>query len=60
MFDVTRRGDLLVMPATGAYQLSQVSNYSLADRPAVLWLEDGCAELLQERKDVLQSPWWVG
>jgi diaminopimelate decarboxylase len=54
-----RRGDLLVMPVVGAYQLSQASNYNLADRPAVLWLEDGRAEVLQAREDLLQSSWWL-
>lgn len=53
-----RRGDLLAMPVAGAYHLSMASNYNLAPRPAVLWLEDGRAELLQPREDPLASSWW--
>ncbi len=56
-----RRGDLLAMPAAGAYQLSMSSNYNLAPRPAVLWLENGQAEVLQTREEPdAQDSWWVG
>jgi diaminopimelate decarboxylase len=34
-------GELIAIPAAGAYQLSMSSNYNGARRPAVLWLEDG-------------------
>jgi diaminopimelate decarboxylase len=56
---VARRGDLLAMPAAGAYHLSMASNYNLAARPAVLWLEDGQVEVLQAREDPAEAGWWV-
>lgn len=53
------RGDLLAVPASGAYQLSMSSNYNYAARPAVLWLEPGRVEVMQccDRPD--QPGWWV-
>jgi diaminopimelate decarboxylase len=43
-------GEVLAVPVSGAYQLSMASNYNGACRPAVLWLEDGRAHLIQERE----------
>jgi diaminopimelate decarboxylase len=43
-------GELLAIPASGAYQLSMASNYNGARRPAVLWLAGGVAHLIQERQ----------
>lgn len=43
-------GELLAVPVSGAYQLSMSSNYNGACRPAVLWLEDGAARLIQARE----------
>jgi diaminopimelate decarboxylase len=43
-------GELLAVPVSGAYQLSMASNYNGTCRPAVLWLEDGKAHLIQERE----------
>jgi len=43
-------GDLIAIPASGAYQLSMSSNYNGACRPAVLWLEDGEPRLIQARE----------
>lgn len=43
-------GDLLAVPMSGAYQLSMSSNYNGALRPAVVWLKDGEALLVQERE----------
>jgi diaminopimelate decarboxylase len=43
-------GELLAIPVGGAYQLSMSSNYNGARRPAVLWLEDGAARLIQKRE----------
>ncbi|MEZ4771360.1 MAG: diaminopimelate decarboxylase [Caldilineales bacterium] len=43
-------GDLLAVPVSGAYQLSMASNYNAALRPAVLWLENGQAMLIQRRE----------
>lgn len=54
-----RRGDLLAMPVAGAYHLSMASNYNLASRPAVLWLEEDRVEVLQGREDPASAGWWV-
>lgn len=54
-----RRGDLLVVPVAGAYQLSMASNYNLAPRPAVLWLEQGRVHVLQQREQPEERGWWV-
>lgn len=53
-----RRGDILAVPVSGAYQLSMASNYNLAPRPAVLWLEPGQVELIQPREEPEPSGWW--
>jgi diaminopimelate decarboxylase len=55
-----QRGDLLVMPVAGAYQLSMSSNYNLAARPAALWLDAGHVEVLQKREHPEQSGYWLG
>ena len=55
-----KRGDCLVMPVAGAYQLSMASNYNLAGRPAVLWVTEGGVEVMQPREDVTQMQWWMG
>jgi len=54
-----RRGDTLAIPVAGAYQLSMASNYNLAGRPAVLWLDEGDVQVLQHRETVDESGWWV-
>jgi diaminopimelate decarboxylase len=43
-------GELIAIPVSGAYQLSMSSNYNGAPRPAVLWLADGQARLVQRRE----------
>ena len=43
-------GELIAVPVSGAYQLSMASNYNGACKPAVLWLQDGHAHLIQERE----------
>jgi diaminopimelate decarboxylase len=43
-------GELIAIPVSGAYQLSMSSNYNGACRPAVLWLSDGQAHLIQRRE----------
>ena len=43
-------GELIAVPVAGAYQLSMGSNYNGARRPAVLWLQDGAAHLIQRRE----------
>ena len=52
------RGDLIAVPVAGAYQLSMASNYNLAPRPAVLWLDENGVELLQKREVPSESGWW--
>jgi len=43
-------GELLAMPAAGAYQVSMESNYNLALKPAVVMVEDGRARLIRRRQ----------
>lgn len=43
-------GELIAVPVSGAYQLSMSSNYNGARRPAVLWLEQAAARLIQQRE----------
>jgi len=42
--------ELIAVPVTGAYQLSMGSNYNGARKPAVLWLEEKRATLIQRRE----------
>jgi diaminopimelate decarboxylase len=52
-----RRGDLLAVPATGAYTLAMASNYNGVPRPAAVLVADGRAELIRRREtldDVLR------
>lgn len=43
-------GELLAIPVSGAYQLSMGSNYNGAPRPAVAWISNGQAALIQRRE----------
>jgi diaminopimelate decarboxylase len=43
-------GDLIAIPVAGAYHLSMSSNYNGARRPAVVWLEEGKAQIIQRRE----------
>lgn len=53
-------GQRLAIPASGAYQLSMASNYNLATRPTVLWLEENDPPMaLQVREHPEISSWWV-
>ncbi|HEB64616.1 MAG TPA: diaminopimelate decarboxylase [Chloroflexi bacterium] len=45
-----RAGELIAVPVSGAYQLSMGSNYNGARKPAVLWLREGQARLIQRRE----------
>lgn len=45
-----REGEVIAVPVSGAYQLSMASNYNGAGRPAVVWLREGQARLVQERE----------
>jgi diaminopimelate decarboxylase len=43
-------GDLIALPAAGAYCLAMSSNYNAALRPAVIVVENGSARLVQRRQ----------
>jgi diaminopimelate decarboxylase len=47
-----RRGDLLAVPATGAYTLGMASNYNGVPRPAAVLVGDGDARLIRRRETV--------
>jgi diaminopimelate decarboxylase len=47
-----RRGDLLAVPATGAYTLAMASNYNGVGRPAAVLVRDGDARLVRRRETV--------
>jgi diaminopimelate decarboxylase len=47
-----RRGDLLAVPATGAYTLAMSSNYNGVPRPAAVLVGDGEARLVRRREAV--------
>jgi len=43
-------GDLIGMPAAGAYQLPMASNYNAVPRPAVVMVNDGTARIIRNRE----------
>jgi diaminopimelate decarboxylase len=43
-------GELIAIPVSGAYQLSMSSNYNGHTRPAVVWVDQGQVQLIQERE----------
>jgi diaminopimelate decarboxylase len=45
-----RRGDLLAVPATGAYTLSMSSNYNAVPRPAAVLVSGGDARVIRRRE----------
>ena len=45
-----RTGDLVALPASGAYGMSMAGNYNLNPRPAVVMVEDGRARLVRRRE----------
>ena len=47
-----RRGDLLAVPATGAYTLTMGSNYNGVPRPAAVLVRDGEARVIRRRETV--------
>jgi diaminopimelate decarboxylase len=47
-----RRGDLLAVPATGAYTLAMGSNYNAVPRPAAVLVRGGEARLIRRRETV--------
>jgi diaminopimelate decarboxylase len=46
------RGDLLAVPATGAYTLAMASTYNGVPRPAAVLVADGAAELIRRRESI--------
>jgi diaminopimelate decarboxylase len=46
----TQPGDILVVPATGAYNYSMSSNYNRISRPAAVIVGDGRGEIIIERE----------
>ncbi|HSR23201.1 MAG TPA: diaminopimelate decarboxylase, partial [Candidatus Eisenbacteria bacterium] len=47
-----RPGDVLCVPAAGAYCLAMASNYNGMPRPAVVMVRDGAARLIRRRETV--------
>ena len=47
-----RRGDVLAVPATGAYTLSMASNYNGVPRPAAVLVANGEARVVRRRETV--------
>jgi len=47
-----RRGDLLAVPATGAYTLSMGSNYNAVPLPAAVLVADGHARVIRRRESL--------
>jgi len=45
-----RRGDVLAVPATGAYTLALGSNYNVVPRPAAVLVRDGDARVIRRRE----------
>ncbi|QOV39747.1 diaminopimelate decarboxylase [Streptomyces ferrugineus] len=50
--DDIRPGDLLAIPAAGAYHLSMASGYNMVGRPPVVAVDDGHARLLVRRESL--------
>ena len=49
-FPTLDAGDILAVPASGAYAPSMASNYNLAPRPAIVMVKDGQARLIRRRE----------
>jgi len=47
-----RRGDLLAVPASGAYTLAMSSNYNAVPRPAAVLVADGKAQVIRRRETI--------
>jgi diaminopimelate decarboxylase len=46
------RGDLLAIPAAGAYCLAMASNYNMSLRPAVVMVGDGQTRVIRRRESL--------
>ena len=56
-----RRGDILAVPATGAYTLAMASNYNGVPRPAAVLVREGSARVIRTREtteDLLRHEAW--
>jgi diaminopimelate decarboxylase len=54
-------GDILAMPAAGAYALAMAGNYNASLRPAVVLVRDGEAHLIRRREtyeDLMRTDLW--
>jgi diaminopimelate decarboxylase len=54
-------GDILAMPAAGAYALTMASNYNASLRPAIVLVKDGQARLMRRREtydDLMRCDVW--
>jgi diaminopimelate decarboxylase len=47
-----QRGDLLAVPATGAYTIAMASNYNASLRPAAVLVADGAARAIRRRESI--------
>ena len=47
---ILRQGDLIAIPAAGAYCPSMASNYNLAPRPPIILVDNGSARVLRRRE----------
>ena len=47
-----RRGDVLAVPATGAYTLAMSSSYNAVPRPAAVLVANGAARLIRRRETI--------
>ena len=50
LFPRMEPGDVLAVPAAGAYAPSMASNYNLVPRPAIIMVKDGQARLIRRRE----------
>jgi diaminopimelate decarboxylase len=50
LLDDPRPGDVLVVPATGAYGHAMANNYNVVPRPPVIFCRDGRARVVVRRE----------
>src|SRR4030043_2206136 len=43
-------GDIIAMPASGAYAIPMSNNYNMVPRPAIVMVKDGKARLIRKRE----------
>lgn len=61
----TKPGDVIAMLDTGAYGYTMASNYNRNPRPAVVFVKDGCSQLVVKRESLadlvrLDQPYTLG